>query len=88
MPLRISCRQSSEADELAGTLVTAGYDTGVHTEPPFSTLDDENVVHVVQTDAPAELVTELLQDFDAQLEITDPMSGTKAVVDPTEAAPS
>lgn len=82
MPLRISCQQSAQADELAKTLVTAGFDAGMHTEPPFVPADDENIVHVVQTDAPPELVSELLRDFDAQLEVTDPMLGTKATVEP------
>lgn len=82
MALRICCRERQAADEFDQVLSTAGYTAELSTDPLA-----EDPVFVVQTDAPAELVAELLEDADdAWLEVSDPMSGTSAAIDPDRPA--
>lgn len=81
MALRICCDEPDEATELHEALATAGYASEVTRERFAGEDDGEAIIHVVSTDAPAELVAELIEDSDAWLEISDPMSGTSAAVE-------
>lgn len=84
MALRICCDEADEAQELFDALATSGYAAEVTRERFAGEDDDEAILHVVSTDAPAELVGELIEDSDAWLEISDPMSGTSAAVESDE----
>lgn len=68
-----------EAEELVQVLTAAGYSAeavaGIATAAGGAA--DE---HVVQTDAPLELLVELAAETGARLEAADPMSGTRAPV--------
>jgi hypothetical protein len=80
--LRVTFHDPDEAEALAEALLTGGYDAGVVRERFAGEDDDEEVVHVVHTDAPPEEVAELVEGHDAWLEVSDPMTGTSATVDP------
>ena len=84
MALRICCAEESRAHELADELTVAGYAATTETEAPLGDTPGP-VTYVVQTDAAAELVADLLAEEDStgvRLELSDPMSGTNAVIDP------
>ena len=82
MTLRVTFHESDEAQALAEALLTGGYDAGVVRERFAGEDDGEEVVHVVHTDAPPEEVAELVEGQDAWLEVSDPMTGTSATVEP------
>lgn len=73
--LRVHLHEESDAVELAQALTLGGYGADVTTER-LAGDDDEDVMHVITTDAPAPEVDDLLGDTDAYVEATDPMSGT------------
>lgn len=90
MAIRIHCEDAASADEYAATLVAGGFAAEV-TQERFAGegqaktgraggAGDEEVNHIITTDAPTDIVSELLEDTDAFVEVTDPMSGTVAGV--------
>lgn len=74
--LRIHLHEETDAAELAQALTLGGYAAELSRERFAGDDDDEDVQHVVTTDAPAPEVDDLLGDTDAYVEATDPMSGT------------
>lgn len=80
MPLRVTLREAADADEIVETLLLAGFEAGTSREG--SVAGDDEEVYVVHTDAPAGEVEEMIDEMDAWLEVTDPMSGTAAPVQP------
>ncbi|MVA76162.1 hypothetical protein GC722_09015 [Auraticoccus sp. F435] len=76
---RLATTDAAEAAELVGTLTAAGWAADVVTEPA-----DGGRQHVVQTDAPVELLQELVGEGGPRLEVSDPMSGVSAPVPPDE----
>ncbi|MGH3506661.1 MAG: hypothetical protein ACRDO2_05595 [Nocardioidaceae bacterium] len=86
MTLRVTFHERHEADVLVQALLTGGYEAGMARERFAGEDDGEEMVHVVHTDAPADEVAELIDGVDAWLEVSDPMTGTSAVVEP-EALP-
>lgn len=86
MAQRICTDDEAEADEFKETLALAGFAAEVTRERLAGDDDDESVQFVVQTDAEAELVAELIEDSQAWLEVSDPMTGTSATVN-TDALP-
>jgi hypothetical protein len=84
MSLRVTFHDQGPADELAQTLQTGGFEAGVQRELFAGDDDAEDVVYVVHTDAPADEVADLLDEADAWIEVSDPMTGTSAPLDGTD----
>jgi hypothetical protein len=80
--VRVTFHDADEADALVQALLTGGYDAGVARERFSGEDDDEEIVYVVHTDAPAAELAELVDGIDAWVEVSDPMSGTSAAVAP------
>lgn len=80
MSLRVSCTEQQDAEELVRTLLTAGFDAGVTRERFAGEDDDEAVVYVVHTDAPAESVEEFVGGADAWVEEVDPLTAQSEVI--------
>ncbi len=87
MPLRVTFHESADADEIVETLLLAGFEAGTSRERFAGEDDGEAVVYVVHTDAPAGEIEEMIAEMDAWLEVTDPMSGTSAPVQPDPPPP-
>lgn len=83
MAIRIHCDDELTAEEYAEMLRTAGYAAEVVAERFAGEDDDTELDQVVTTDAPVEAVNELIEEGDAFIEVSDPMSGTSARV-PTD----
>lgn len=75
MAVRVSCVEQEQAEELVRALLTAGFDAGVMRERFAGEDDDEAVVYVVHTDAPAESVEDLVAGTDASVEDVDALTG-------------
>ena len=75
MSLRISCADTEDAENLIRALLTAGFEAGMTRERFAGEDDDEAVVHVVHTDAPASSAQELMDGIDAWVEEVDPLTG-------------
>lgn len=80
MAIRIHCDDEAQAGEQAELLRTGGYAAELTTERFAGEDDDTELVHVVTTDAPVEIVREAVEGTDAFIEVSDPMTGTKAGV--------
>lgn len=81
MALRICTANEAEAEELSEALAVAGYAAEM-TRERLAEESEEGTQFVVQTDAQPELAAELIEDSQAWLEVSDPMTGTSATVDP------
>ncbi len=80
---RLVSADAGEAAELGATLVASGFVADVVEEA-----GEEGPRHVVQTDAPVELLQELLTGSTAALEVSDPMTGVSAPVPAPEDDPT
>ncbi|GAB3621991.1 hypothetical protein GCM10027418_00730 [Mariniluteicoccus endophyticus] len=80
MAIRIHCADEAGAEDLVEVLVQGGFLAEAAAERFAGEDDDEEVVHVVTTDAPLEAVTELVGDGDEFVEVSDPTTGTRAGV--------
>ncbi|GAB3703676.1 hypothetical protein [Mariniluteicoccus flavus] len=83
MAIRIHCADAETADEFVETLTLGGFMASTEAERFAGEDDDEDVVHVVTTDAPVDAVTELVGDGDEFVEVSDPTTGVRAGVPAT-----
>lgn len=84
MAIRIHCVDAATAEEFVQTLTLGGFLASAEVERFAGEDDDEDVVHVVTTDAPVESVTELVGDGDEFVEVSDPTTGMRAGVEASD----